>query len=303
MEPLIWIVLTVVVVVIAYLVLQARSTADTTSAQPVVDGVTAKRPPADFHVVNNVARVIFDVPLPEGGADPVLRDLLLHHAAELMRNRKRRGQPLDGIDTIRVFARGDATETEVGQIELATLDELPEIAAPMPLARHVAEGHDPLHGLGESDINRVVAAADAMERDQLAPVGADILLTAGVDAGLRSRGVDPGQMTVTQLGVGLLEMAGYALSSRSDSTYVATGGGTATYVAFVDHESGTYPELEAVAITEFLVGFANARADSGLLITDKFGPYEIYEKERANPRCHFITRERLQSFVDSIALS
>jgi hypothetical protein len=142
-----------------------------------------------------------------------------------------------------------------------------------------------------------------MERDQLAPIGADIRLTAGIDAGLRSRGVDPGQMSVTQLGLGLLEMAGYELSLRSDSNYVATGGGTTTFVAFVDHDPGTYPELEATAITEFLVGFANARTDRGLLITDKFGPYEIYEKERANPRCHFVTRERLQGFVDSIALS
>jgi hypothetical protein len=28
----------------------------------------------------------------------------------------------------------------------------------------------------------------------------------------------------------------------------------------------------------------------------------VYEKERANPKCHFITRERMQGFVDAIAL-
>lgn len=299
---MIWIVPLAVGLAIAYLVLRRRPATGISPVEPVAVGDRVRRPPADFHVVDNVARVVFDVPLPEGGADPVLRDLLVHHAAELMRDRKRRGQPLEGIDTIRVYAKLGTSEAEVGQIELAVPDELPEIAAPMPLARHVAEGHDPLRGLGDSDLKRVVAAADAVERDQLAPVGADILLTAGVDAGLRSRGVDPGKMTVTQLGLGLLEMAGYSLTSRTDSTYVATGGGTATYVAFVDHVSGTYPELEAAAIAEFVVGFANVRTDRGLLITDKFGPYEIYEKERANPRCHFITRERLQGFVDSIAL-
>jgi hypothetical protein len=110
-------------------------------------------------------------------------------------------------------------------------------------------------------------------------------------------------MTVTELGRGLLEIAGYELTKRNESTYLATGGGTSTYVAFVDHHPDSYPELEATAITEFLVGFANARTDRGLLITDKFGPYEIYEKEKANPRAHFITRERLQAFVDSIAVS
>jgi hypothetical protein len=303
METVIWIVPIVVAVVVVYLVLRARPGGTPTTTQPIADGVTVKRPSADFHVVNDVARVVFDVPLPEGGADPVLRDLLLHQAAELMRDRKRRGQPLDGVETIRVFAKRGTAEDEVGRIDLTTASELPEIATPIPLARHVAEDHDPLRGLDDADIKTVVSAAESAARDQLAPVGSDLRLTAGVDAGLRSLGVDPGQMTATQLGLGLLELAGYTLNGRGESTYVASGGGTTTFVAFVDHESGTYPELETAAITEFLVGYANARTDRGLLITDKFGPYEIYEKERANPRCHFITRERLQGFVDSIALS
>jgi hypothetical protein len=38
------------------------------------------------------------------------------------------------------------------------------------------------------------------------------------------------------------------------------------------------------------------------LITDKYGPYMIYDKERRNPKLRFITRERLQPFVDSFAL-
>lgn len=300
---MIWIVSVVVVVLIAYFVMRSRPASPPAAPKPVADGVTVKRPPADFHVVDDVARILFDVPLPESGADPVLRDLLLHHASELMRDRKRRGQPLDGIETMRVFAKRGTAEVEVGQVELTTLDELPQIATLTPLARHVAEDHDPLRGLEEADIQKIVPVAEAMARDQLAPVGADLRLTSGVDAGLRSAGIDPGEMTVTELGVGLLEMAGYTVQERGESKYVATGGGTSTYVAFVDHQEGTYPELEDTAITEFLVGFANARTDRGLLITDKFGPYEIYEKERANPRCHFVTRERLQSFVDSIALS
>ena len=69
------------------------------------------------------------------------------------------------------------------------------------------------------------------------------------------------------------------------------------------HEAGAYPELETSAMNQFLVGFSTARTDRGLLITDKFGPYSVYEKERANPSCRFITRERLQAFVDSIALT
>jgi hypothetical protein len=252
--------------------------------------------------VNNTARVVFAVPIAEHGADPVLRDLLLHHAAEIMRDRKRRGQPLDGVDTVRVFARQAGAEVEVGQLDLAIPSELPEIAPPIPLARTV-EDHDPLRGLEDADMKKMVPTRESTARDELSPIGADVRLTSGLDAGLRSLGVDPSEMTATELGRGLLEIAGYSLSQRTESTYVATGGGTTTFVAFVDHQPASYPELEGTVITEFLVGFANARTDRGLLITDKFGPYEIYEKEKANPRAHFITRERLQSFVDSIAIT
>lgn len=304
MEALIWIAGIVVVAsaVIWYLATRSGPDQKADGSEPIADGVSVKRPDADFHVVNNTARVSFAVPVPDQGADPVLRDLLLHYASEIMRDRKRRGHPLDGIDTVRVYARQAGAEVEVGQIDLATPDELPEIAAPIPLARSI-EHHDPLRGLEESDVKKVVPTAESTARDQLAPIGSDLRLTSGVDAALRSLGVDPDKMTVTELGRGLLEIAGYGLTKRSDSTYLARGGGTTTFVAFVDHAPGSYPELEAPAISEFLVAFAEARADRGLLITDKFGPYEIYEKEKANPRAHFITRERLQGFVDSIAVS
>ena len=38
------------------------------------------------------------------------------------------------------------------------------------------------------------------------------------------------------------------------------------------------------------------------LVTDKFGPYVMYEKERRDARVRFVTRERLQTFVDGFAL-
>ena len=39
------------------------------------------------------------------------------------------------------------------------------------------------------------------------------------------------------------------------------------------------------------------------VVSDKFGPFLVYEKERREPWVHFITRERLQQFVDSLALT
>lgn len=298
------IVVAAVVIAIALYLLLRRATNEQNGEPSVaaVDETTRRRPEADFHVVRNEAQVTFDVPLPAEGADPVLRDLLLHEATELLRDRRRRGHPLEGIEVMRVYAKRAGEAVEVASLELTELSELPKVAPPVPLARTVAEDHDLLRQLDDSDIKRATPASDTAARDQLKPVGSDIRLTAGLAAGLRSIGIDPDTMSVVDLGLGLLELAGYRLRARGDGSYVASGGGKTSYVAFVAHEAGSYPELETSAINRFLVGYSTARTDRGLLFTDKFGPYSVYEKERANPSCRFITRERLQAFVDSIAL-
>ena len=292
-----------VVAVVAFFLLRDRTDAVTDTEDLVAGSGRVRRPDANFHVVAKEARVAFDVPLPPEGVDPVLRDLLLHQATELLRDRIRRQQPLEDIELIRVYAKRAGEDSEVGTIELTGPNELPEVAVPMPLARTVGEDHDPLRALGDDDAKQVMAPAESARLDQLAPIGTDLKLTAGLSAGLRSLGIDPARMTVVDLGLGLLQLAGYSISERGGGTFVATGGGSSSFVRFVEHEPGSYPELESGAITEFLVGFSSARTDRGLLITDKFGPYEVYEKERSNPSTRFVTRERLQGFVDSVALS
>jgi len=52
-----------------------------------------------------------------------------------------------------------------------------------------------------------------------------------------------------------------------------------------------------------MVEFASAGTDRGMLVTDKHGPFEIYTLERREPRVRFVTRDRLQKMVDSLALS
>lgn len=266
-------------------------------------GSQGGHPQHEFHVVGNKIRIVFEVPLPDHGVDDVLRDLLLHHGLEIIRDRKRRGQPLDQIKTAIVFAKRAGVDVEIGSLDLTQPEGPPEIARPMLVPLGASPQEDPLRKLGDPDIKKVIPVAQASELDELSPVGTDLKLTTGLAAGLRAKGIDPDHMTAAQLGVGLLEVAGYVMSKRSDDVFIASGGGLTTYVRFVNHKPGSYPELEAREITEFLVGFGAAHTDRALLITDKFGPYEIYKKERANPRCHFITRERMQAFVDSIALS
>ncbi|NNJ46647.1 MAG: hypothetical protein HKP18_02335 [Acidimicrobiia bacterium] len=76
-----------------------------------------------------------------------------------------------------------------------------------------------------------------------------------------------------------------------------------TYL-FIDPLAETdYPELSEKMINRFMVGFEQSGHNRGLLVSDKFGPFLVYEKERREPRVHFITRERLQQFVDSLALT
>ena len=53
---------------------------------------------------------------------------------------------------------------------------------------------------------------------------------------------------------------------------------------------------------QFVVEFVNSGADRGLLISDKFSPFEVYEREKREPRIRFVTRERLQKFVDALSL-
>jgi hypothetical protein len=39
-----------------------------------------------------------------------------------------------------------------------------------------------------------------------------------------------------------------------------------------------------------------------MYVSEKYGPFEIYDMERREPRIRFITRERLQKFVEAVSL-
>jgi hypothetical protein len=260
-----------------------------------------ERPEHDFHVVGNEIVIDFAVPLPATGEDEVLTELLSHHAAQIIRDRKRRGQPLDGIPLARVQARKGAESVEVARLDLDE-EEIPEIEFPDLLPTLDTAGYDPLAKLGAAEGAEVLSLAARPAGDRLAPLVEEIRLTAGIAAGLRAMGTDPEHMSMAQFAPALLRLAGYELTERTDTTFTAYGGGGATYVEVIAHQPGEYPELEERRISSFLIGFADSRTDRGLLLTDKYGPYEIYRRERANPRCAFITRERLQEFVDTIAL-
>ena len=242
------------------------------------------------------------VPLAAEGADEVLTDLLRYHAIEIIKDRKRRGQPLDGIPVARVSALLDDEAHEVAVLDLDVPIEQIEIELPDLVPQASSADYDPLAKFGETVGTSTAPLADRGS-DELAPLAEELRLTAGIMAGLRSQGIDPDTMTATDLGVGLLRLSGYDVSTRGNGSYVATGHGTTTLVTTVDHVAGEHPELAEDAVTSFLIAYGSARTERGLLITDKYGPYVIYQKERANPKTVFVTRERLQDFVDAVAVT
>jgi hypothetical protein len=262
------------------------------------------RPPyREFHVRGDDALVYFDVPLPASGADEVLEHLLVREAVEVLREKRSHDLPLDGVHRVRAFGRRDGVDVEVGSVELDEPGELPVIEAPPTGPRFSSAPFDPLAHLGEQEF-KVQAGVEAGPTDKgLASLGDELELTASLEAGLRAQGVDPAHMGAGELALGLLRIAGYAISDTGKAgAHLARRAGTTTYLQIVDHAGDDYPELSEQAINEFVIGFAGSSANRGILVTEKFGPFLVYDKERREPRIKFITRERLQAFVDSFSM-
>ncbi|MGZ8755483.1 MAG: hypothetical protein ACXW15_09890, partial [Acidimicrobiia bacterium] len=124
-----------------------------------------------------------------------------------------------------------------------------------------------------------------------------------VVVGLRSQGIDPDTMTSAEMVYSLLTLFGYAVSSTDNPlARKATKSGSTTYLREDPYTPGEYPEVDEVTMRQFVMEFVSSGADRGLLISDKFTPFGVYEREKREPRIRFVTRERLQKFVDALSL-
>lgn len=298
--------------IIAYAIISQRRERAVGEPEGASDGeartqdvnVSRPRPAvADFHVAGDEARVTFDVPLPEGDVDEVLRDLLTHEAIEVIRE-KRHSLPIDQVTKVVALAGRVGEPVEVGMVELDEPGDLPPAVMDMPLLQFSHLGHDPLEESFQEDETPhappdVITGTDA----KLGPIGAELQIPKAVDVGLRSLGVDPATMSAPDLVLGMLRLYGYTVTDISDDTKRAVKGGQSTFLRLVPHQESGYAELDESDIRRFVADFADARLDRGMLVTDKYGPFEVYQRERRDPRVRFVTRERLQKFVDSLALS
>lgn len=294
----------IVIVVAAVAYLRGSGSGGEAPAAPGISSAAGSgfsfRPPAsDFHVASGEAHVYFDVPLPEGDPDPVLSKILLAEAVEVLRE-KRSHLPLEGVSTVHAHAKRDADTIEVGTLTLDGPGELPPPPAPGEHPFFAHHGPDIFEEFGAEPPPAPGLDVRAPS-DELRPLSDEVQLTAVLEAGLRAQGIDPKAAELADVVRGLLRVANYAVTG-SGERFTATRQGLVHYVEIVEHTSGEHPELSEKAINEFMVRFGQSGAARGLLFTPKFGPFLVYDKERREPRVRFVTRERLQGFVNALAI-
>ena len=255
---------------------------------------------ADFHVSEGSALVYFEVPIAAGKVDSVLADLLIAEAVEVVRE-KRRTLPLDEVSRVIAFGRRDGDWIEIGRVELDTPGTLPPPMVPELLPHASRPGFDPFDRI--SDLPQSPPGlANTATAETLSPLVPTIKLSQAVEAGIRAQGLDPDSVDACVLVIGVMRLSGYAITERSADTMDAVRFGQRIFLRTVCQVDLDHPELPESQVGRFVVDFISSGADRGLLITEKFSPFEIYDRERREPRMRFITRERVQGFIDALAV-
>ena len=269
------------------------------AGSPETEPAIRTAPVKDFHVHGTEARVTFDVPMPEEN-DPILNDLLVDEAVEVVRE-KRHTLPISDVTEIVVFA-GREDVREVGRSKLPSPGELPPMieSAVFDLT-HVAR--DPFASQFEVDHSISYETAVRVPADELGPLLGELKVPMGLDRGLRARGVDPDSISGPEFILALLELFGYKLTSQGEpDVYMARKGTVDTFIRTDIYRPGQHPELDEAVIRKFVVEFGMSGAARGLLISDKYGPFMTHDIEDKDSRIRFVTRERAQAFIDSMAL-
>jgi hypothetical protein len=168
---------------------------------------------------------------------------------------------------------------------------------------HIA--HDPFaaHFSDEIDAGVTYGTTADVPEDELGPLRDELKLPKGLDRGLRALGTDPDQLSGPEFILALLRMFGYGVTEQAyEGSYMAIKDGVSTYILTDAYEQGQHPELAESVIRRFVADFGSSGADRGFLVSDRYSPFMIYEIEANQPKVRFITRERVQRFIDSMAL-
>jgi hypothetical protein len=253
-----------------------------------------------MHVHGEDATITFDVPFPSDG-DEVLADLLMQEALEVVRE-KRHTLPIDLVRRVQVYAGHGEGKLFVGAHELDTPGALPpriEIPSMLNLAPFAK---DPLEHMEEEPFEVPEVAVSAPE-DELGPIGTELKLPKAVDMGLRAQGIDPATMNAIEMVTGLLKLFGYRVSQGPGlGMFLAEKGGARTFILGDPYMVGDHPEVGERTIDRFMADFSMSGCDRGMFVSEKYGALAMYDRERREPRVRFVTRERLQKLVNSLAL-
>jgi len=283
---------------------QGRKNKSAVAVEPKVDFAHFRPSVAEFGVEGHTARVRFDVPLPEGD-DEILSELLVAEAIEVVRE-KRHSLPLTGVTAVAALA-GRGEVREVGRAKLDQPGVLPPRVEGVNILNLSILANDPLaHSFSDAEADSGGVRPGVAERvrsEELRPLSEELRLPRAIETGLRAQGVDPTKVSAGELVVGLLRLFGYQVTVAGLNGWVASKAGERTYIVEDRYKPGDHPELDEAVIRRFMVEFASAGTERGMLVTDKYGPFEIYTLERREPRVRFVTRDRLQKMIDSLALS
>jgi len=301
---LVGVLIVIVVLVAAALFLRRRD--GQVTQRSLADAIPSSReimPSVDFKVEGSTAHVYFDTQIPAGGADDVL-EALMNREARRVFDDKAGHLPVDQVKRVIAHGMRGGEPVQVGEADLTTPAAMEAMDAPgkddVKMASEVAADHDPLAHLHDMDFGRGGGSRPA--GDDLPPLAEELKIPQKLKDSLAGAGIVIDSMSLEQFIVGLLKTSGYSVGDRGDGTARANRAGTTTLLQFVEHEPSSHPELSESAVDGFAMRFASSGADRGMLFSAKYCPYAIYDRERREPRVRFITRERLQHFVNSVAM-
>lgn len=274
----------------------------------VIDVVHPRPPVAEMHVKGDEARVRFSVPVP-ADPDPVLAELLVGEAVEVIRE-KRHTLPMSDVRAVVALAGPAHQPVTMGRASLATPGELPPPLGGASMLNLASIATDPLERTfldheydADAKPELHVETVARVPEDDLEAVGSLVRLPKAVDLGLRAQGIDPVSMSAAQLVTGMLALVGYQVTPGiADGTYTATKAGSTTFIREDAYKPGDHPEIAQEDLRRFLFEFQASGAERGMYVSEKYGPFEVYELERREPRIRFVTRERLQKFVEAVSL-
>lgn len=306
-QAIIAIVLIAILLIVGRLWLKKRTAAQL--AGPEVDSgaslpggipeVTHSAPLGEFHIVGDEARVTFDVPLDDED-DQILNDLLVDEAVEVVRQ-KQHSLPIDDVQHVVVFA-GRGSVREIGRTKLPS----PGVLPPPPPVNMLNLGNvtrDPFTAEVSTEHAVAYETKSDVPADELPPIGQELKIPKGLERGLRATGIDINTADGQDIILGLLRLFGYTVAATPEPhIYMASKAGETTLVVADPYKAGDYPEVEEATIRAFSGRFSMSGASRAVFVSEKYAPFMIYALERNEPRIRFITRERLQEFIDLMAL-